>query len=1238
MLMLVCTSCYFHFDSSRIYAESVVEEMMQGKSVAMTAGLSSRVAVPRSYVRAALRGLRDAVGRPCAPYTSREHLKGLDRALRYAVTFQERSEKRWTEVNRALEPNKNIIRVSEDKILPLGFARTLQQLDGDDENNDESYPDKPSAAQWERQQVSPTFSEKQQARLHAALQQWVFYCSFHISQKEFLARQSKISAVLLLSPIRVVPSSSSRPESANSLGISVRRRGAQAYVDLLVHHRLMLNNEEEWITLCKLYSGSEEKGEGNELSVMKLPFISSSENCVSCERSLAVLSWAMQFQQQQQQRQVHISSSDIANVLQQYAQQFGERIEVPEVRLESDNEDGTLKLSTADEQAVVTRLQQWWATARDAEKQNSKLAEACGLDRTAPSWIHVEGRKVTLSPSSDTPVVGDTVFAELLLQGRWEDVLRHIESVATVALQLNEPTIDMEEEKRITKEELEEVACVVDEKNEERQYSLGSVAPSLSSSKDNVISQFFNRRRPLLVKRKLWVHSTASRLGRVPRKLLLTPETPSEVSLLQKPPMIGLRSRREHLSVVNEKQQNLDGLPRSPPSLALMELRRKLWILAQLPRRIPRSLVRFEGTGASMLPYLQRSLAKELVPWVILSTIVAIAREELKEDIHEGLKRVRAQVLYTLFSPISFYAAFQEYCSDLIVQFGSLLAPPSVIRVAVRSILRPPSLRHFYDVLGTRRNQIESVCRQMWWGSLDTAMDSDEQEELSSSTFSQTTISSLERIRSDSDALRKFFESKAGSMRNYHISMWIESCSKVETLAELLDILVREVNCYGPPLLSPEAAASLLTAVVLPLIASNGRNIMDSERNILRALGVVYFVVPADRVFGAAPYFKGTYHERYIHSTPLEWTTSWDGSEALLVGRSLRHATKYPTTTTESFLRVDKRHGIPTLTFRVPELKVRLMTVDLLEAVSYFDEGKKQEQLQKRGDMVNAINGETVEADKNPFLVASHLPLGVVAVSKPSGMSTTLHAGFPHLVNFLAQHVPWRGDGTPVLYQHGLVNRIDVGTSGLVLATDTEASLVAARRASVVDHVVEKTYRALLLRCPPPASRVDGEECWYLNPHGVITRDVFANGADFSLQRAATHNTQRDGLPTASADWRRATTAYRVLRYFPASGVYDVEVRLRAGRRHQIRQHFALLWHPLLGDGRYHERAKSMGERVGLHRPALHAFTITMWPARAGGSASVAEYADCEKTVVECPLPGDMRHALEMLQKLEGKD
>ncbi|KEG10366.1 putative RNA pseudouridylate synthase [Trypanosoma grayi] len=595
------------------------------------------------------------------------------------------------------------------------------------------------------------------------------------------------------------------------------------------------------------------------------------------------------------------------------------------------------------------------------------------------------------------------------------------------------------------------------------------------------------------------------------------------------------------------------------------------------------------------------------------------------ENLSEPLERVRSRILYTLFSPVADYAAFQEYCTELVVQLGSLLAPPVVMRVAVRTLFCPPSLRHFYDLLGGRRVPTESVCRQLWWGSPDAAED----VESSFSCLSPKALAAFERLRSDATMRKEFFTSKSASLRNYHVSTWIENCSKVETLEGLLQILVKEVNEYGPPLLAPEAAAALLTAVVLPHLAANKGETTAARGDVIRALGLVYFILPADRAFGAASYFKGVYNERYIASAAVEWTADWDGAEALLVGRSLRQVTKYPTTTQEAFFRIERRRQQPTVSFHVPELRLCLMTVDLDEALRFFESQEKRQSCEMAAPP--QLEKEE-ESDRSPAIVARNLPMDLIAVRKPAEMSTTLHAGYPHLIGFLARHVPWRGASTPILFQHGLINRIDVGTSGLVLVSDTEASLMAARRASVVDQRVEKTYRALLLHCPPPASRMGTEECWYLNPTGTITRSVLANGADYSLQLAAHDPAQRGGLPVAWMDLRPATTMYRVLQYFPRSGVYDVEVQLRSGRRHQIRQHFAQLWHPLVGDGRYHERAKSVGEQLGLQRPALHASRITLLSSPAAGFDAIGG----EKTVVECPLPSDMRRALRLLEEREG--
>ncbi|EKG01862.1 RNA pseudouridylate synthase, putative [Trypanosoma cruzi] len=1219
--------------------------MAHGRSLP---AVGSQATVPRKYMRAVRRGMWNLWRHHPGTYAPRGQHHMLDEALRYAAAFQERSARRWAEA--ALGPAQSY-RIREPCVGEKGDAGsgpfpTLQHLASLDEEKEE-------------EQIFPTFFEKQQARLHVALQQWVFYSGFRCSQAEFMVRQSKVSKTLLLSPMRVIPSSRSNTEGARCLEASVRRRGARAYVDLLVKHKLFMQKEEEWTTLCELcgHIGKRQQikmDEGGSFQVMALPFLRSSNPHASWERSLAVLSWAMQFRNHKQQSThhqqycQHISSMDISDVLQQYAQHFEERTQVP-LLTHDDDSQGNLVLGNAAEQDVVARLQQWWVAAREAEKQNPRLAEICGLDRTLRDRIHVEGRKVTLTSSNETSAGVDTVFPELLFQGRWEDVLHHIERIAADSLRLYGPAAEQQQDGEEECEDKgsigQDVAGVFDEMHEERRVAIGDVAPSPSIATENVLAMFFNRPRPILIKGKLWVHTTASRLGRIPRALLTADETPAEKELLYRPPTAGLRSRRLTIDERNRKEQTR--CTEKSPSPALLELRRKMWIHFQLPKHVAHSLVRFEGVGASMLPYLYRSPAKELAPWLLVATIAAIAQRQEFEGIHEALHRVRMQTLYTLFSPVPYYAAFQEYCAEIIIQLGNLLAPPKVLRVAVRSIFCPPSFRHFYDILKGRRIPMETACRKFWWGSLEDALDA-ESKKVTCSSFFQSAVSKWEQVRGDLDTMKEFFMCKAASLRNYHVSTWIEGCSKVETLAGLLDILVQEINVYGPPLLSPEAATALLTAVLILHSTEGGENKVSASTDTLRSLGVVYFVVPADRVFSAAPYFKGIYHERYISSTSLDWTVGWDGAEALLVGRSIRRITKYPTTTKEAFFRVEHRqlgshdeNYFPKVTFRVPEIRLRVMAVHLLDAARYFeDQGQQLQKDEKRTTTVSSqVKG--MMPDSKPEIVARHLPFGAIAVNKPAGMSTTLHVAYPHLIQYLARCVPWKGVDIPVLFQHGLVNRIDVGTSGLVLVTDTGNSLVATRRASVVDRRVEKIYRALVLHCPPPESRAGSEEFWYLNPKGVINWNVFANGADYSLQLAAHDPERKRGLPPAFMDRRPATTMYRVLNYYPSSGVYYLEVQLRSGRRHQIRQHFAQICHPLVGDGRYHERARSMGEQMGLYRPALHASRITLLPSSLDSATdaiddvSYTRKEDSEKTVVECPLPDDIRRALRWLQEKE---
>ncbi|GET85628.1 RNA pseudouridylate synthase-like protein [Leishmania tarentolae] len=351
------------------------------------------------------------------------------------------------------------------------------------------------------------------------------------------------------------------------------------------------------------------------------------------------------------------------------------------------------------------------------------------------------------------------------------------------------------------------------------------------------------------------------------------------------------------------------------------------------------------------------------------------------------------------------------------------------------------------------------------------------------------------------------------------------------------------------------------------------------------------------------------------------------------------------------------------------------------------------------------------------------LPHGLHAVYKPAGVNCTLHAHYPSLVYpFLTRELPWRtGSGVvvadgcgrnrdaeassslascvPVLRQQGLVNRVDVGTSGIVLVARASAALHGAVDAMIREHHMRKTYRALVQRWPPLScsSSASTVPCGgagaavgplfsvspFLSPmvNAVVCAPVYAAGATAAsiCRRSALplgHGSQLQSSESPRADasavsragsappWstnvpispsslthvhqqyatlhaslqdqRNAITRYRVLEYFASAGVAYVHVELHSGRRHQIRQHFAQLGFPLVGDARYHPGvvAGHSGTTFGMQRAALHAYTIDILATTDGdGLANGEEVPD--RVVVQAVLPADMHRALLELRQAE---
>ncbi len=190
---------------------------------------------------------------------------------------------------------------------------------------------------------------------------------------------------------------------------------------------------------------------------------------------------------------------------------------------------------------------------------------------------------------------------------------------------------------------------------------------------------------------------------------------------------------------------------------------------------------------------------------------------------------------------------------------------------------------------------------------------------------------------------------------------------------------------------------------------------------------------------------------------------------------------------------------------------------------------------------------------------------GWLAVDKPAGVPVhpLREDETGTLLNrVIVRHPEIAGVGEGAL-RSGVVHRLDVDTSGVVLFATTEPRWQSLRKA-FSDHVVEKDYRAIV------RGRVQED--------GVIELPLLTARHKPAKVRVAT-----DAEVARSRGVRPARIAWRVLERFAASSL--VEVSPVTGFLHQIRVVMAYLGHPLLGDATY-------GDGTGAPRHLLHASRI----------------------------------------------
>ncbi|HET8615091.1 MAG TPA: RluA family pseudouridine synthase [Actinomycetales bacterium] len=215
-------------------------------------------------------------------------------------------------------------------------------------------------------------------------------------------------------------------------------------------------------------------------------------------------------------------------------------------------------------------------------------------------------------------------------------------------------------------------------------------------------------------------------------------------------------------------------------------------------------------------------------------------------------------------------------------------------------------------------------------------------------------------------------------------------------------------------------------------------------------------------------------------------------------------------------------------------------------------------------------------------LVVVDKPVGVAAHPSPGWSGPTVLGGLAAAGYTIAT--------SGAAERQGIVHRLDVGTSGLMVVAKSERAYSALKRA-FKERTVDKTYHALVQGLPDPVE-------------GTIDAPVGRHPS-------------RDYRWAVVAGGKPSITHYEVVEAFRSASL--LEIHLETGRTHQIRVHFSALRHPCVGDLTY-GADPVLAQRVGLQRQWLHAVRLAFEHPGTG-----------HRLELSSPYPADLQHALDLI-------
>ncbi len=216
----------------------------------------------------------------------------------------------------------------------------------------------------------------------------------------------------------------------------------------------------------------------------------------------------------------------------------------------------------------------------------------------------------------------------------------------------------------------------------------------------------------------------------------------------------------------------------------------------------------------------------------------------------------------------------------------------------------------------------------------------------------------------------------------------------------------------------------------------------------------------------------------------------------------------------------------------------------------------------------------------------------VVVVDKPVGVAAHPSPGWngPTVVGGLAG-AGYRVATSGAAERQGVVHRLDVGTTGLMVVAKSERAYTSLKQ-QFRERTVDKTYHAVVQGRPDPL-------------RGTV---------DAPIDRHPSHEYRW----AVVSGGRASVTHYDTLEAMRYGSL--LEIHLETGRTHQIRVHMSALRHPCVGDLTY-GADPVLAARLSLGRQWLHARGLGFEHPGTGQRLELAS-----------PYPADLQAALDQLR------